>query len=79
MQLTKLTSVRVELRLVQVLEDILDGLDSPIPSDRLASLVCLRGTHCLGRNVHLKVTSDEELTAHLGGLCMLETLSAKIA
>ena len=59
-----LTSVGVKLCVVQVLQDVLDGLDSPVPLGVLDSDVCRRGTHCLGGDLHLEVSSDEELAAH---------------
>lgn len=63
-----LTSVGVELCVVQVLQDLLNGLDSPVPLDMLGSDACRRGTHCLGGDIHLEVSSYEELTAHDCGI-----------
>lgn len=64
----RLTSVGVELCIVQVTQDFLDGLDSTIPLDLLVPSACSCGTHCLGRNIHLEVASDKELATHIGGI-----------
>jgi hypothetical protein len=64
----ELTSVGVELCVVQVLQDVFDGLDVAIPSVLLVPPARSCGTHCLGCNIHLKVASDEELTSHVCGI-----------
>jgi Na+-transporting NADH:ubiquinone oxidoreductase subunit NqrF len=64
-----LTSLGIKLRFVQVIKDLFDGLDSTIPSDTSVPSACSCGTHCLGCNIHLEVTTDEELATHVGGLC----------
>jgi ferredoxin len=61
------TSVGVELCVVQVSENLLDGLDSSIPLGLLVISSCASGTHCLCCHVHLEVSSDEELATHDGG------------
>jgi hypothetical protein len=66
------TSVGVKLCVVEVSENLLDGLDSPVPSDWLVPPTNLCGTHCLGRNIHLEVSSDEELTSHDCGIDFLD-------
>jgi len=71
-----LTSVGIKLRVVQVVQNLLDGLDSSIPLDMLVPPSCPRDTHCLGRNVHFEVTSDEELATHIGGIAEFEALEA---
>lgn len=58
------TSVGVELCVVQVLDNLLDGLDSSIPLDVSVPSPCLCSTHGLGGDIHLEVTSDEELATH---------------
>lgn len=67
-QLKLLTSVGVELCVVQVLHNLLDGLDRSVPSDMSDPDACRRGTHCLGGDIHLEVSSDEELAAHDCGI-----------
>jgi hypothetical protein len=67
----RLTSVGVELRVVQGSKNLLDGLDSSIPSDLLAPPVCASGTHCAGRNIHLEVSSNKELASHDCGIGLI--------
>jgi hypothetical protein len=61
------TSVGVELSVVEVANNILDGLDVAVPSELLASPRCFAGTHGLSGNIHLEVSSDKELTSHVCG------------
>jgi hypothetical protein len=70
------TGLGIELGLVQVVENILDGLGSTIPSGLSVPPFCSCGTHCPIRDIHLKVTSDEELTSHVCGLCTTRALEA---
>jgi hypothetical protein len=65
------TCLGVELGFVQVVENILDGLGSTIPSELSVLPLCSCGTHYQSRDIHLKVTSDEELTSHVCGLCVV--------
>ena len=67
MKSTALTSVGIKLRFVQVAQNLLDGLDSTIPSNLLVPPACSCDTHCSGRNIHLEIASDKELATHLGG------------
>lgn len=62
-----LTSVLVELGLVQVVDDFGDRLDRTVPLGRSALCHCREGTHSPGCNVHLEVSTDEELATHFGG------------
>jgi hypothetical protein len=59
-----LTGVGVELCVVQVFQDVFDGLDRPVPFRPSVPDACLCGTHGLRGHVHLEVASDEELAAH---------------
>jgi hypothetical protein len=65
---TRRTSVGVELGVVEVAQDVFDGLDGSVPLDLLGSYSSARGTHCRGGNVHLEVASDKELATHIGGI-----------
>jgi hypothetical protein len=62
------TSVGVELCVVEVAQNVFDGLDGSVPLEMLGSCSSARGTHCRGSNVHLEVASDEELATHVGGI-----------
>lgn len=58
------TSVRVELSIVDVVDNILNGLDIAIPLALLVHDMSCSGTHSLGRNIHLEVSTDEKLARH---------------
>jgi hypothetical protein len=61
------TCVRVELGLVEVLDDVLDRLDGAVPSE--CQLFCrCTSTHCLSRDPHFEVTwrNQFNVTMRLG-------------
>lgn len=64
----KPTGVGIELGIVDVLDNFLDGLDVAIPLLGQFIVYAVQGTHSSISDIHLKVTSDEELTTHLGGV-----------
>jgi hypothetical protein len=63
------TGVLINLSLVEVIDNICDGLDRPIPLFSVRPAVRVAVTYSSTRYVHLEVPSDEELTTHVDGLC----------
>lgn len=69
----QLASVRVELSLVEVLDDFGDGLDGPVPLlSGQSQALRDAGTHSSAGDEHLKVSSDEELATHFGGMLVYD-------
>ena len=65
-----LTSVGVKLGVVQVLDNLLDGLDGAVPVVRSALLLFGESSSSSAANIHLEVASDEELTCHFECWCV---------
>ena len=59
------TNVGVKLSIIEVLDNILDRLDIAVPLASSVFSPCSYGTHSLGSNIHLEVSTDEELATHL--------------
>jgi hypothetical protein len=65
------TGILINLGLVEVIDDLGDRLDRPVPLLSVRPAVRVAITYSSTRYVHLEVTSDEELATHVGGLCGL--------
>jgi len=65
------TRVGVKLSLVEVLDNLGDRLDRTVPLELSASSHCRASTHSACRNIHLEVSTDEELATHFGGCVRL--------
>lgn len=72
-----LTDVGVELGVVEVADKTLDGLNGPVPAREALSVWPVAASEAGRRrrrggkklDVHLEVTTDEELARHFGGCC----------
>jgi len=64
------TGVLIKLGLVEVVDDFGDRLGRPVPLLPVRPALGVVATYSSTRYVHLKVTSDEELATHIGGLCV---------
>lgn len=61
------TSVLIDLSLVEIVDDLRDRLDRPVPLYSVRPAMRIVVTYSSTRYVHLEVTSNEESATHVGG------------
>lgn len=68
------TRAGVELGIVEVIDDALDLVDRAVPALVVRHCILLGLDFRAALHIHLKVTTDEELARHLGGLKWVELI-----